>query len=155
MKEWRIVGGGRAGKEGAKATHGNPWFDLKLGSDVILLTLPVNYMSGEIGGVGVKCALRQRSGPLLNFMCQPEWEGGLWENGYLHMYDWVPSLFTSNYQNIVNRLYPKTPKNSKIWKTQQWPQDWKRSVFIPIPKKGNAKKCSKNTQLHSSHMLVN
>ena len=31
----------------------------------------------------------------------------------------------------------------KIWKTQQWSQDWKRSVFIPIPKKGNAKECSK------------
>ena len=30
----------------------------------------------------------------------------------------------------------------QIWKTQQWPQDWKRSVFIPIPKKGNAEKCS-------------
>ena len=30
----------------------------------------------------------------------------------------------------------------QIWKTQQWPQDWKRSVFIPIPKKGDAKKCS-------------
>ena len=30
----------------------------------------------------------------------------------------------------------------KIWKTQQWPQDWKRLVFIPIPKKGNAKECS-------------
>ena len=29
----------------------------------------------------------------------------------------------------------------QIWKTQQWPQDWKRSVFIPIPKKGNAKVC--------------
>ena len=29
-----------------------------------------------------------------------------------------------------------------IWKTQQWPQDWKRSVFIPIPKKGHAKECS-------------
>ena len=29
-----------------------------------------------------------------------------------------------------------------IWKTQQWPQDWKRSVFVPIPKKGNAKECS-------------
>ena len=29
-----------------------------------------------------------------------------------------------------------------MWKTQQWPQDWKRSVFIPIPKKGNAKECS-------------
>ena len=30
----------------------------------------------------------------------------------------------------------------QIWKSQQWPQDWKRSVFIPIPKKGNAKECS-------------
>ena len=30
----------------------------------------------------------------------------------------------------------------QIWKTQQWPQDWKRSVVIPIPKKGNAKECS-------------
>ena len=30
----------------------------------------------------------------------------------------------------------------QIWKTQQWPQDWKRSVFIPIPKKGNEKECS-------------
>ena len=30
----------------------------------------------------------------------------------------------------------------KIWKTQQWPQDWKRSVFIPVPKKTNAKECS-------------
>ena len=30
----------------------------------------------------------------------------------------------------------------QIWETQQWPQDWKRSVFIPIPKRGNAKECS-------------
>ena len=30
----------------------------------------------------------------------------------------------------------------QIWKAQQWPQDWKRSLFIPIPKKGNAKECS-------------
>ena len=30
----------------------------------------------------------------------------------------------------------------QIWETQQWPQDWKRSIFIPIPKKGNAKECS-------------
>ena len=30
----------------------------------------------------------------------------------------------------------------QIWKSQQWPQDWKRSVFIPIPKKSNAKECS-------------
>ena len=34
------------------------------------------------------------------------------------------------------------PICQQIWKTQQWPQNWKRSVFIPIPKKGNAKECS-------------
>ena len=40
----------------------------------------------------------------------------------------------------------------QIWKTQQWPQDWKRSVFIPIPKKGNAKECSNyHTIVHISH----
>ena len=39
----------------------------------------------------------------------------------------------------------------QIWKTQQWSQDWKRSVFIPIPKKGNARTIA---QLHSSHMLA-
>ena len=33
------------------------------------------------------------------------------------------------------------PIFQEIWKTQQWPQDWKRSVFIPNPKKGNAKEC--------------
>ena len=42
----------------------------------------------------------------------------------------------------------------QMWKTQQWPQDWKRSVFIPIPKKGNAKNVQTKTQLHSSHMPV-
>ena len=42
----------------------------------------------------------------------------------------------------------------QIWKTQQWPQDWKRSVFFPIPKKSDAKNAQITTQLHSSHMLV-
>ena len=42
----------------------------------------------------------------------------------------------------------------QIRKTQQWPQDWKRSVFIPIPKKGSAKNAQTITQLHSSHTLV-
>ena len=36
----------------------------------------------------------------------------------------------------------RQPIFQQSWKTQQWPQDWKRSVFIPIPKKGNAKECS-------------
>ena len=42
----------------------------------------------------------------------------------------------------------------QIWKTQEWPQDGKRSVFIPIPKKGNAKESPTTAQLHSSHMLA-
>ena len=42
----------------------------------------------------------------------------------------------------------------QMWKTQQWPQDWKRSVFVSIPKKGNAKDCSNYHKLHSSQMLV-
>ena len=41
----------------------------------------------------------------------------------------------------------------QIWKTQQWPQDWKNSVFIPIPKKGNAKECSNYRTMPSFLML--
>jgi len=46
----------------------------------------------------------------------------------------------------------------EIWKTQQWPQDWKRSVFLPIPKKGNAKECSNYRTialiLHASKVML-
>ena len=42
----------------------------------------------------------------------------------------------------------------QIWKTQQWPQDWKRSDFIPVPKKDNAKVVQTNLQLYSSHRLA-
>ena len=42
----------------------------------------------------------------------------------------------------------------QIWKTQQWPQDWKRAVFIPIPKKAMPKKAQTTTQLYSSHTLA-
>ena len=46
----------------------------------------------------------------------------------------------------------------QIWKTQQWPQDWKRSVFIPIPKKGNAKECSNYHTIalisHASKVMI-
>ena len=39
----------------------------------------------------------------------------------------------------------------RIWNTQQWPQDWKRSVFLPIPKKGSAKECS-NYRTNCTHL---
>ena len=46
----------------------------------------------------------------------------------------------------------------QIWKTQQWPQDWKRSVFTPIPKKGNAKECSNDCTValisHASKVML-
>ena len=42
----------------------------------------------------------------------------------------------------------------QIWKTQQWPQDWKRSVSIPIPKKGNAKDCSNYRTIAFISLLV-
>ena len=44
--------------------------------------------------------------------------------------------------------------SQQIWKTQQWPQNWKRSVFIPIPKKARSNNAQTIAQLHSSHMLV-
>ena len=46
----------------------------------------------------------------------------------------------------------------QIWKTQQWPQDWKRSAFIPIPKRGNAKECSNYRRIalisHTSKVML-
>ena len=46
----------------------------------------------------------------------------------------------------------------QIWKTEQWPQDWKRSVFIPIPKKSNAKACSNYSTIalisHASRIML-
>ena len=46
----------------------------------------------------------------------------------------------------------------QVWKAQQWPEDWKRSIFIPIPKKGNAKECSNYCTMalisHSSKVML-
>ena len=54
--------------------------------------------------------------------------------------DRIPAeLFQILKDDAVNGLHSIC---QQIWKTQQWPQDWKRSIFIPIPKKGNAKGCS-------------
>ena len=50
--------------------------------------------------------------------------------------------------NLLHSIY------QQVWKTQQWPQNLKRSVFIPIPKKGNAKECSNYHTIALSHTLV-
>ena len=59
-----------------------------------------------------------------------------------------------NTEVVCHSLLQWTTFCQQIWKTQQWPQDWKRSVFIPIPKKPMPKNAQTTTQLHSSHMLV-
>ena len=54
--------------------------------------------------------------------------------------DGIPAeLFQTSKDDAVKVLHSIC---QQIWKTQQWPQDWKRSVVIPIPKKGNTKECS-------------
>ena len=74
----------------------------------------------------------------------PECEG-TWALGSITMNkasggDEIPAeLFQILKDDAVKVLHSKC---WQIWKTQQWPQDWKRSVFNPIPKKGNAKECS-------------
>ena len=66
--------------------------------------------------------------------------------------DGIPDeLFQILKDDAVKVLYSV---RQQIWKTWQWPQDWKRSVFITVPKKGNAKECLATTQLHSSHALL-
>ena len=64
---------------------------------------------------------------------------------------WLWRTFTILKDNAVKVLHSI---RQQIWKTQQWPQDWKMSVFIRIPKKGNAKNVQTTTQLHSSHTLA-
>ena len=66
--------------------------------------------------------------------------------------DGIPvELFQILKHNAVKVLHSI---RQQIWKTQQWPQDWKRSVFIPIPKKGNAKEFQITTQFCSFHILT-
>ena len=71
---------------------------------------------------------------------------------YLLLIDGIPvELFQILKDDDVKVLHSIC---QQIWKTQQWPQDWKRSGFIPIPKKGYAKDAQTTPQLHSSHTLV-
>ena len=72
--------------------------------------------------------------------CQVKWALGSITTNKVHGGDGIPTeLFQLLKDDAVKLLHSIC---QKIWKTQQWPQDWKRSLFIPIPKKGNAKKCS-------------
>ena len=69
--------------------------------------------------------------------CEVKWAFGNVTMNKASGGDGIPvELFQILKNHAVKVLHPKC---QQTWKTQQWPQDWKRSVFIPIPKKGNAK----------------
>ena len=84
--------------------------------------------------------------------CKAEWALGNITTNKASRGNGIPAeLFQSLKDDAVKVLHSIC---QQIWKTQQWPQDWKRSVFTSIPKKGNAKECSNYCQLHSSHTLA-
>ena len=78
---------------------------------------------------------------MLDFLeCEVEWALGSITTNKASGGDGIPvQLFQILKDDAVTVLHSIW---HQIWKTQQWPQDWERSVFIPIPKKGNAKECS-------------
>ena len=73
--------------------------------------------------------------------CEVKWALGSITTSKASGRDGIPvelfQILTDDAMKVLHSICQQT------WKTQQWPQDWKRSVFIPIPKKGNAKECSK------------
>ena len=72
--------------------------------------------------------------------CEAKWASGSITMNKAGGGDGIPvELFQILKDDAVKVLYSIC---QQIWKTQQWSPDWKRSVFIPIPKKGNAKECS-------------
>ena len=71
--------------------------------------------------------------------CEVKWALGSIIRNKASGGDGIPVELLQILKDVVKVLHSIC---QQIWKTQQWPQDWKRSVFIPIPKKGNAKECS-------------
>ena len=72
--------------------------------------------------------------------CEVKWASGSIIMNKVSGGDGIPvELFQILKDDAVKVLHSTC---QQIWKTQQWPQDWKRSVFIPIPKRGNSKECS-------------
>ena len=88
--------------------------------------------------------------------CEVEWALGSIITNKASGGNGIPiELFQLLKDDAVKMLYSI---GQQLWKTQQWPQDWKRSVFIPIPKKGNVKECSNYHTIalisHSSKVML-
>ena len=74
--------------------------------------------------------------------CEVKWALGSITTNKASESDGIPVELFQILKDDAVKVLQSIFGNLEIWKTQQWPQDWKRSVFIPIPKKGNAKECS-------------
>ena len=88
--------------------------------------------------------------------CEVKWDLGSITMNKTSRGDGIPvELFQILKYDAVKVLHSVC---QQIWKTQQWPQDWKRSVFIPIPNKGNAKECSNDHTIalisHDSKVML-
>ena len=81
--------------------------------------------------------------------CEVKWASGSITMNKVSGGDGIPDELS----RVLKDESVKVPHSicQQIWKTQQWPRDWKRSVFIPIPKKGMPKNTQTTAQLHSSH----
>ena len=89
---------------------------------------------------------------LSNLECEVKWVLGSITMNKASGGDAIPAeLFQILKDDVVKLLHSIC---QQIWKTQQWPQDWKRLVFIPISKKGNTMNFQTTTQLHSFHTLA-
>ena len=84
--------------------------------------------------------------------CEVKWALGSITTNKASGGDGIPAELFQILKDDVVKVLPSTCQ--QIWKTQQWPQDWKRSVFIPIPTKGMPKNVQTTVQLHSFHMLA-
>ena len=88
--------------------------------------------------------------------CEVKWASGSITTNKASGGDAIPiELFQILKDDAVKVLHSI---GQQIWNTQQWPQDWKRSVFIPIPKKDNAKECSNYCKItlisHASKVML-
>ena len=84
--------------------------------------------------------------------CEVKWALGSISMNKASGGDAIPDeLFQMLKDDVVKVLHSIC---QQIWKTQQWPKDWKRSVFIPIPKKSMPKNVQTTLQLHSFHILA-
>ena len=88
--------------------------------------------------------------------CKVKWASGSITTNKASGGDGIPIELFQILKDDVVKVLPSICQ--QIWKTQQWPQDWKRSVFIPVPKKGNAKECSNYCRIalisHASKIML-